>query len=621
MLRVITRWLTEVLSDWVGRMGRSLSKWRANPLGLGRDDLLVEQLKLIYASMSLSLGPMFPGMVLLVIVLNDGSNLSALLLWFLGLGANNVQLMVDSRRRLRVGIAPGQARALVWRLLLSIGIGGFAWGALAFGALGHASLGGNVLVVGVLAGILGGAVSLLSPVPVVFAALALSLVGTTVARLWQINDPAFNAFGIISLMYMAVLIVQCRNASKTVNAAIGLRFENLDLAQRAETARLDAVQANVAKSRFLAAASHDLRQPIHAQGLFLEVLANTALTRQQKDLLDSVRLSRDSAAEMLDVLLDFSRIEAGVIEPQIEAFRMQPLLNRLEREFGPQADSKHLVYRCRESTLLVESDAALLELILRNLISNAIRYTETGGILVTCRRRGASALIEVRDTGIGIAPDQHAEVFREFRQLANPERDSRKGLGLGLAIAQGMARTLGASLALCSKPGRGSVFGLVLPLTTHLSVTTHLPVKATLTARNQVHGWELSGLRVLLIDDDPSVRLGMSHLLGSWGCECVAAESIEQALESLSGFGAQVAICDYRLREQRTGAEAVVALRARLGQAFACIIITGDTAPERLREAKATGVPLLHKPVNPQRLLEALLSATAGQAAVVRQPR
>ncbi|HEY8095660.1 MAG TPA: ATP-binding protein [Methylobacter sp.] len=365
-------------------------------------------------------------------------------------------------------------------------------------------------------------------------------------------------------------------------------------------AKHQAEDASLAKSKFFAAASHDLRQPIHAQGLFLGVLSRTELTEQQREMLASASAASDAAAEMLNTLLDFSRIEAGVVEPQLLEFRLQTLFNKIEREFMPQADAKGLSYRSRETALMVQSDPALLELILRNLVSNAIRYTERGGLLVACRKRGDQAMLEVWDTGIGVAPAHQKEVFHEFHQLGNPERDNRKGLGLGLAIAEGLARTLGHGLWLTSILQRGSVFRLALPIATEA-----LSVEPVALDYGKARSLNVS---VLVIDDDEAVCVGMFHLLRDWGCECDAAGSIEDALELAVIHPPDLVISDYRLREQRTGLEAIAALRALLGNNLPALLITGDTAPDRLREAQAGRIPVLHKPVSPSELYRGLVT-------------
>ncbi len=408
---------------------------------------------------------------------------------------------------------------------------------------------------------------------------------------------------------------QARAELLAAQASMGLRRDNAALVERlrgetanAQLARREAVQANLAKSKFLAAASHDLRQPIHALGLFLEVLGSTALDANQRLVLDKARSVFGTSSEMLNTLLDFSRIEAGVVEVQTVAFELQPLLNKIEIEMAPQADAKGLIYRTREAHGAVRSDPALVELILRNLVSNAIRYTHEGGVLVGWRTRGPFIQLEVWDTGIGIAPEQQAEVFEEFHQLGNPERDRSKGLGLGLAIASGLARRIGSEVTLASKPGRGSVFRLRLPT---------VPLGAFSQVREKFkEPVQLTGRRVLVIDDDAQVCAAMRQLLGSWGCRCLAVESISAALEAARSEPPEVVISDWRLRQNETGAQAIAALREALGQALPALLITGDTAPERLRQARDSGIPLLHKPLQPemlrQQLLELLDATTAG---------
>ncbi len=372
--------------------------------------------------------------------------------------------------------------------------------------------------------------------------------------------------------------------------------------ENAKAARREAEFANTAKSRFLAAVSHDLRQPIHAQGLLLNVLANTDLDDQQRKAVASLNASTAASSEMLHTLMDFSRIEAGAITPEIRAFHLQPLLNKIENECMPLADAKNLAYRSRETALVVRSDPAMLEMILRNLVSNAIRYTYRGGILLACRKRGDMAVIEVRDSGIGIEASQHREIFREFHQLGNPERDRRKGLGLGLSIVDGLARILGHPLSLNSAPGRGSVFRLALPIANAADIQPEA-AETRIMPRT-------SCIRILLIDDDETVRLGTQQQLSTWGFECNAVEFIEAAQSIAREYPPNMVISDYRLRENRTGAEAIIALREQLGNPhLPALLITGDTSPERINEARSYGIPLLHKPVEPSKLYRAIVEA------------
>lgn len=417
-------------------------------------------------------------------------------------------------------------------------------------------------------------------------------------------DPLLLGLGALCAIYLLCMTMFASGAQQAAQHSLQLQFTNLELveqlrneSEQREQARAEAVAANRAKSSFLAAASHDLRQPLHALGLFLEALGRSGINARQREMLDNAVAVSGSARHMLNTLLDYSRLEAGVIEPSPCGFRLQTLLSKLEKEFGPQADAQGLVYRSRDTSLAAFSDPALVELILRNLISNALRYTERGGVLVGCRKRGNFAHIEVWDTGIGIAPENHQAVFQEFFQLGNPERDRRKGLGLGLAIVQGLCTTLGITLELVSMPGRGSVFRLILPAATG-GVVYDMPAPA----QSQQN---LSGLSVLVVDDDEAVRAAMGELLTSWGCHCQVADSATSALQ-LCEEPPQLLIVDYRLRETQTGADVIAAIRERLGTLPPTFIITGDTAPDRLRDAQDTGALLLHKPVEAGRLHDAV---------------
>jgi signal transduction histidine kinase/ActR/RegA family two-component response regulator len=567
---------------------------------------LIEQLRLVLGSASASAIPMVLVALVLIWTLSDQANALELKIWFVCVTLVKLFWVWDARRTLELGKPLERPRRLVWRLIVTNAAYGAAWGALPWVALSTTTAVGTALVIAAMAGIAGGSLSSLAPVFPAFVALPLFELVGLLSKLWQLG-PAYGPLAMISVLYGASLLAQARTSSMAARAAIELRFENLELIERlrietghAQAERQKAQQANLAKSKFLAAASHDLRQPIHAQGLFLEILAREELSAGQRDALANARATWQASAEMLDALLDFSRIEAGVVEPQIRPFHLQPMLKKIEDELAPQADAKGLIYRSRETHVAVLSDPVLVELIVRNLVSNAIRYTQSGGVLVACRRRGNDIQLEVRDTGIGIDESQHREIFLEFHQLGNPERDRRKGLGLGLPIAQGLARALKHNLSLASQPGRGSVFRLTIPLSR--AVVAGEGIEAV-SGKVRV-----LNVRVLIIDDDAAVRSGMTQLLRQWGCECDATESIEEALALAQAHPPDLIVSDYRLREQRTGAEAIATLRAALGSHLPAVLVTGDTAPQRLREARAVGVPLLHKPVSPAQLYRGLLS-------------
>lgn len=577
-------------------------------------DIRAEQVQLVFRSMKSSLYLGSALALILTLVFHTAENHSTVLSWLAAVILSRVLSVGYADFALRRGITPENTSRHINNMCAIKVLEGLAWGSLVWIVMGHASLAQQLLAMASLAGVSGNAVSQMAPVFPLYLSMQLAQLAAMSSRLLTLDDSSFAILTAGCALFVAGQAVQALLAQRASRETLLLRFENLDLIERlkvesdnAEQARGKAEQANLAKSKFLAAASHDLRQPVHAQELFLEVLARTDLSDFQHKILNNARAASQASAQMLNTLLDFSRIEAGVIEPQPCAFRIQPLLNKLENELGSQADNKNIIYRCRETRLAVYSDPNLLELILRNLITNAIRYTHQGGLLIGCRRRGNKVVIEVFDTGIGIEQAQQREIFREFHQLGNPERDRLKGLGLGLAITEGLARSLGHDLSLVSRPGRGSVFRVQLPLAQgELDSGLFAGGDEAQTPFNQLHG-----LRIMVIDDDASVREAMLQLLQNWGCECRTAEHIDEALDMLSGWAPQLLISDYRLRENQTGALAVRLVRQALGQQLPALIITGDTAPERLQEARATGVPLLHKPVSPTRLYKAMIESLA----------
>jgi two-component system, sensor histidine kinase len=467
------------------------------------------------------------------------------------------------------------------------------------------------IVVGMMAGLSTAGLLAFSPVWRLAKVFWLSCMVPLCVALLRVKDPVTMSLGVGGMLYLLVMALYARHTGAAMGRALALRMDNEDLVRRlreqtmqaqharalAETAQQAAEEADRAKTLFLASASHDLRQPLHAAGLFLGSLARSGLTARQALLLEHVQASNAAASEMLNTLLDFSKVETGMVQPRPRSFALQPLFHKMERELAPWAADKGLSLRMRDTLLVPFADPGLVELILRNLLLNAIRYTERGGVLLTGRQRGGRAVIEVWDTGIGIPSESHGVIFRAFQQLGNPQRDRRNGLGLGLAIVQGLTEPMGGAVTLSSLPGRGTVFRVSLPL----------GLKPLVEAPTEPVGEEdLRGLRVLLIDDDEGVRQAMCELMEIWGVQCQAVASTEAALQCVSHFVPDVVLADYRLHSLQNGTQAVAAVRARLGVTVPGALVTGDTASERLQEAHAQGLALLHKPV-PASLLQSLL--------------
>ena len=352
--------------------------------------------------------------------------------------------------------------------------------------------------------------------------------------------------------------------------------------------------ANLAKSRFLAAASHDLRQPLHALNLFVTQLRGETDQAEKGLLLTRIDAAVAAMNELFNALLDISKLDADVLAPSMAEFPVDQLLKRIEMTFMATAREKGLRLRVVSNGAWTRSDFILLERILLNLVSNAVRYTAQGGIVVGCRHRRGALRIEVWDSGIGIPEDQQQDIFNEFYQLDTTDQN-RGGLGLGLAIVERLCRLLDHPIEVTSRVGKGSRFAVSIPL---VSATSPVAVSPQPT-------FDLAAeTLVAVIDDDALVLEGMRGVLRSWGCSVVTANSDGAALAALAEHGRppDLIISDYRLRDGMTGFEVVERLRTAFNAQMPAFLISGDTAPERLREAKASGYFLLHKPVLPMNL-------------------
>jgi signal transduction histidine kinase len=357
--------------------------------------------------------------------------------------------------------------------------------------------------------------------------------------------------------------------------------------------------ANLAKSRFLAAASHDLRQPLHALGLFVAQLRSRLDSPDRDRLLERIDASVAAMNELFNALLDISKLDAGVLSPNFTDFEVAELLDRIETTFAEAAHEKGLSLRVVASCAQVRSDFILLERVLLNLVSNALRYTARGGVVVGCRRRGCRLRIEVWDSGPGIAEHERRNIFHEFYQLGAAKGDRHTGLGLGLAIVDRLCGLLAHPIELDSIVGKGSRFAVTVPL----AATDTQSIEPTLGTTTR---W--SPQLIVVIDDDRLALESLAGLLGSWGHNVVPAASDCAALAELPSFGKtpDLIIADYRLAGGKTGIEAIEALRRALGEAVPAFLISGDTAPDRLRQARALGFHLVHKPVSPMALRSTL---------------
>jgi len=378
-------------------------------------------------------------------------------------------------------------------------------------------------------------------------------------------------------------------------------------------AKAEAEQANLGKTRFLAAASHDLHQPLSAARLFAGALGDEVGEGRPRELVQRLEAALDTVSELLDTLLDISKLDAGAWKTQPGSFPVAPLLARLADEYGPQAEACGIELRTVRSGAVVHTDRPLFERVLRNLISNAIRYTASGRVLVGCRRRAGAIRVEVWDTGIGIPEGELARLFEEFRQLGNNPRRGDKGVGLGLAIVDRIARLLDVRIEVRSRLGHGSCFAATVPLGTMLGPAAQ---EAWPEPARQAG---LAGRLVAVVDNDEQVREAVTALLGTWGCHPVAAASTRALLAALEGAATRpdLVVADYMLDGGHFGTETIAALRERYGNIPALIISSDKSAALKAR-ALALGCAFLGKPASPAKLrsmLSYLLSRPAEDAA------
>ncbi|WP_020679846.1 NahK/ErcS family hybrid sensor histidine kinase/response regulator [Marinobacterium rhizophilum] len=375
--------------------------------------------------------------------------------------------------------------------------------------------------------------------------------------------------------------------------------ELLELNEQLRLARDAAEAANKSKDKYLAAASHDLLQPMNAARLLVSTLRERALAGQDGYLIERVHMALEGAEELLTDLLDISRLDQNAVRPDVAEFSLQSILEPLAAELQPVAASEGLQLKLQQSSLSIRSDSRLLTRILRNFLSNALRYTDQGRVLLGVRNRDDRVSIQVWDTGDGIADSKLEDIFREFHQLPDHHAGERRGVGLGLAIVDRIARVLEHRIEVSSRLGKGSMFAIEVP-------RARGPVSFAAPAQLSPPIDTLAGTRVLVVDNDENVLLSMCALLEQWGCELSVARDCEAALAlcqaEAPGVEPQLLLADYHLDWGRTGLEVVQALRRHYGEGFPAAMITADRSADTLRLFREQGLPVLPKPVRPGKL-------------------
>jgi signal transduction histidine kinase/CheY-like chemotaxis protein len=438
-----------------------------------------------------------------------------------------------------------------------------------------------------------------------FAALAIG---------WAAQGDVAGAWvAFLLLLFPLLQGVFIRENERVMRESFEIRYHNerlireLQVQRQAVARERDrAEEANRAKSRFLASASHDLRQPLHTLSLYSAALRVRKTDERTQEMAQEIGGAIASLGTLLDALLDISKLDAGAVRPEASRFAVDALMARVAGDFRPVAQAKGLALEIDAHTpLTVDTDPVLFERIVANLVDNAIKYTATGAVRVSAGAVDDNAVVTITDTGPGIPRAEHQRVFEEFYQLANPERDRSRGIGLGLAIVRRLAELLRVGLELESDVNRGTTFRLKLPL---VRDRRHVAREPAETYDAQLP----EGLLVLVVDDERSVREGMCTLLEEWGCKVLLASGIDEALDALARAKPRLVIADYRLRGKETGIALVQRVREAAGD-IPALLVTGDTASEVLEQARRLGLALLRKPVQEHALRNAIAEAVNTQ--------
>ena len=485
-------------------------------------------------------------------------------------------------------------------------VAGALWGTAGVLWFAPADPGHQALLIVCLFGVILGGINLTAMYKPSFYGFVLPALLPLILRVAAEADQVHAFIAAVMLVVVAFILRFGHNLNGSMTQSLAIRYENIDLIAElqaqtrvADRARATAEAANRGKTQFLAAASHDLRQPLHAMGLFAAALSARAHDGHVRNLVGSINASVEALERLFSALMDISKLDAGAVAPKRVPFPLASLFERVQREFGPMAATKGLRLVVAPTRAWVDSDPVLLERILANLVSNAVRYTMRGGVLVGARRRSARLVLEVRDSGVGIAAAERERVFEEFYQIGNPECHGGKGMGLGLAIIRRLATLLEHPLHVDSEPGKGSRFSVEVP-----RATPAASAGEPAPAGSRSPPTTLASARVAVIDDESIVVEGMQALFAAWGAHVVGAASAEAMLATLGEAEAypDLLIADYRLACDELGTDAIARLRRELGLTIPALLISGDSSASALSALRASGVDFLLKPVLPEEL-------------------
>jgi two-component system, sensor histidine kinase len=554
------------------------------------------------------------GAILLTVFMWKVGSARMFMLWLCAIACNQAwrfALVAGYRKA-----APDADRRLYWGLLWAMGstIAGALWGVAGVMLFAPGDPNHQALLIVCLFGVILGGINLTSMYKPSFYGFVLPALVPLAIRVALEGDQVHAFLAVVMSVVLVFILGFGHNLNDLMTQSIAARYENVDLiaklqAQKidADRARAGAEAANRGKTQFLASASHDLRQPLHALGLFAAALSAKVHEVEVRHLVASIHASVVALERLFSALMDISKLDSGMVVPMRTAFPLAPLFSRLQHAFGPLAAARRLRLRVVATEAWVESDPVLLERIVANLASNAVRYTERGGIVIGVRRRGRSLAIHVIDSGIGIQPQDRPLIFEEYYQSAHARRANGQGMGLGLAIIRRLAALLDHPIDVRSRPRCGSSFCVVVPRAA--TDPGHTLPRTDAIATNPLHG-----ALVAVVDDEPAIVDGMRACFSQWGATLIGASSGDELLAALGQLERypDLIVVDYRLDYGELGTDVVRRVRDELGTSTPALLISGDASNDAAAAMRTSGLEVLLKPVLASDLLlaaERLLAA------------
>ena len=565
-----------------------------------------QQIDTLYTHWPRTTSSMLLGAGILIAVMWKTASAVLFAAWVAAIVVNQAWRYELARRYRRAAPTGAVQRRWGYASALGSGLAGALWGAAATVLFVPGDIGHQALLIVCLFGVILGGINLTAVYKPTFYAFALPALVPLIVRVGLVGDQVHEFIAAVMVVVLAFILRFGHSLNKLMADSLAIRYENdeLILALQRQTTAADAARAvaeaaNRGKTHFLAAASHDLRQPLHAMGLFAAALSARVREPELREIVTSMNTSVEALERLFSALMDISKLDAGAVAPVRAAVPLASLFARLERQFAPLAAARRLRFHMVPTRTWVDSDPVLLERILANLIANAIHCCERGGVVVGARRRAGQLRIDVVDSGIGIAATHHERIFEEFYRADVCGTDGHRGMGLGLAIVRRLARLLEHPLSLMSAPDRGARFSVLVPRAVRIATSSNGPDEPASASTTALHG-----ALIVVVDDDDAVVEGMRACLTQWGAVVLGAANGAQALMLLGNERRypELIVADYRLADGQFGTTVIARLRDELGLPIPALLVSGDASVAALAAMRASTLQVLLKPVLPDEL-------------------